>query len=109
LFDALLTRGLPLVLVSGACGLTALVLLRRGAPRLLQALAVGAVGTVIAGWGVAQYPYLLGTHTTISAAAAPEPTLWALTIVAAVALLMVVPSMALLFVLTQRGRLDTSH
>ena len=109
LFDALLTRGLPLVLLSGACGLTALVLLRRGAPRLLQALAVGAVGTVIAGWGVAQYPYLLGTHTTISAAAAPEPTLWALTIVAAVALLMVVPSMALLFVLTQRGRLDTSH
>jgi cytochrome bd ubiquinol oxidase subunit II len=109
LFDALLTRGLPLVLLSGACGLTALVLLRRGAPRLLQALAVGAVGTVIAGWGVAQYPNLLGTHTTISAAAAPEPTLWALTIVAAVALLMVVPSMALLFVLAQRGRLDTSH
>jgi cytochrome bd ubiquinol oxidase subunit II len=109
LFDALLTRGLPLVLLSGACGLTALVLLRRGAPRLLQALAVGAVGTVIAGWGVAQYPNLLGTHTTITAAAAPEPTLWALTIVAAVALLMVVPSMALLFVLAQRGRLDASH
>jgi cytochrome d ubiquinol oxidase subunit II len=109
LFDALLTRGLPLVLLSGACGLTALVLLRRAAPRLLQALAVGAVATVIAGWGVAQYPNLLGTHTTISAAAAPEPTLWALTIVAAVALLPVVPSMALLFVLAQRGRLDSSH
>jgi cytochrome bd ubiquinol oxidase subunit II len=109
LFDALLTRGLPLVLLSGACGLTALVLLRRGAPRLLQALAVGAVGTVIAGWAVAQYPNLLGTHTTITAAAAPEPTLWALTIVAAVALLMVVPSMALLFVLAQRGRFDASH
>jgi cytochrome d ubiquinol oxidase subunit II len=109
LFDALLTRGLPLVLLSGACGLTALVLLRRAAPRLVQALAVGAVATVIAGWGVAQYPNLLGTHTTISAAAAPEPTLWALTIVAAVALLIVVPSMALLFVLAQRGRLDSSH
>ena len=109
LFDALLTRGLPLVLLSGACGLTALVLLRRGTPRLLQALAVGAVATVIAGWGVAQYPNLLGTHTTISAAAAPEPTLWALTIVATVALLLVVPSMALLFVLVKRGRLDTSH
>jgi cytochrome d ubiquinol oxidase subunit II len=109
LFDALLTRGLPLVLLSGACGLTALVLLRRAALRLLQALAVGAVATVIAGWGVAQYPNLLGTHTTISATAAPEPTLWALTIVAAVALLLVVPSMALLFVLVQRGRLDSSH
>jgi cytochrome d ubiquinol oxidase subunit II len=109
LFDALLTRGLPLVLLSGACGLTALVLLRRAAPRLLQALAVGAVAAVIAGWGVAQYPDLLGTHTTISAAAAPTSTLWALTIVAAVALALVLPSMALLFVLAQRGTLDSSH
>jgi len=109
LFEALLTRGLPLVLLSGACGLTALLLLGRAAPRLVQALAVGAVAAVIAGWGVARYPNLLGTHTPISAAAAPEPTLWALTIVAAVALLLVVPSMGLLFVLAQRGRLDGSH
>ncbi len=64
---------------------------------------------MIAGWGVAQYPNLLGTYTTIGAAAAPAPTLWALTIVAAVALAVVVPSMALLFVLAQRGSLDTSH
>jgi cytochrome bd ubiquinol oxidase subunit II len=109
LLDGLLSRGLPLVVLSGACGLAALLLLRRAAPRLLQVLAVGAVAAVIAGWGVAQYPNLLGTHTTITAAAAPEPTLWALTIVVAVALAVVVPSIALLFVLAQRGSLDTSH
>jgi cytochrome bd ubiquinol oxidase subunit II len=109
LFDALLTRGLPLVVVSGLCGLTALLLVRRLPPRAVQGLAVLAVAAVIAGWGTAQYPYLLGTHTTIAEAAAPVPTLVSLTVVAAVALLVVVPSMALLFVLAQRGSLESSH
>jgi cytochrome d ubiquinol oxidase subunit II len=106
LFGGLLSRGLGLVIVSALCGLTALVLLQRLAPRLLQVLAVAAAGTIIAGWGVAQYPYLLGTHLTIGAAAAPAPTLVALTVVAAAALVLVVPSIGLLFVLQQRGRLE---
>jgi cytochrome d ubiquinol oxidase subunit II len=106
LFDGLLSRGLVFVLLSGLCGLGALALLRRGAPRLVQGLAVTAVGAVVVGWGVAQYPYLLGTHLTIGEAAAPSSTLVALTVVAALALLLVVPSMALLFVLEQRGRLE---
>jgi cytochrome d ubiquinol oxidase subunit II len=107
LFDGLLSRGLPLVVLSGACGLAALALLGRAAPRLLQGLAVTAVAAVVLGWGAAQYPFLLGTHLSIRAAAAPASTLWALTAVAAAALLLVVPSMALLFVLQQRGRLET--
>jgi cytochrome d ubiquinol oxidase subunit II len=106
LFDGLLSRALVLVVVSGLCGLGALVLIRRAAPRLVQGLAVTAVGAVVAGWGVAQYPYLLGTHLSIATAAAPAPTLFALTVVAAAALVLVVPSMALLFVLQQRGRLE---
>jgi cytochrome d ubiquinol oxidase subunit II len=108
LFDGLTGRGLPLVLVSAACGLASLALLHRASPRLLQALAVGAAGTVVAGWGVAQYPYLLGTHLRIGEAAAPDATLVSLTVVAAAALLVVVPAMALLFVLHQRGHLDTT-
>jgi cytochrome d ubiquinol oxidase subunit II len=108
LFDELVTRGLVLVVVSAACGLAALALLRRAAPRQVQGLAVAAVAAVIAGWGVAQYPYLLGTHLSIGAAAAPTATLWALTVVAAAAVLIVVPSMGLLFVLAQRGRLESS-
>jgi cytochrome d ubiquinol oxidase subunit II len=109
LFDALSTRGLPLVLLSGVCGLTALVLVRRLAPRVVQGLAVVAVAAIIAGWGTAQYPFLLGTHTTITEAAAPASTLVALTVVAAVAFAIVVPSMALLFALAQRGSLESSH
>jgi cytochrome d ubiquinol oxidase subunit II len=106
LFDGLLSRGLPLVVLSGACGLLALLLLSRAAPRLLQGLAVAAVASVVVGWGVAQYPYLLGTHLSIQVAAAPTSTLWSLTLVAAAALILVVPSLALLFSLQQRGRLE---
>ncbi|TQS42117.1 cytochrome d ubiquinol oxidase subunit II [Cryptosporangium phraense] len=106
LFDGLLSRGLPFVVVSGLCGVGALVLLGRAAPRVLQGLAVTAAGTIVAGWGVAQYPYLLGTHVTIAEGAAPSSTLWALTIIATIALLIVVPSLSLLFVLQQRGRLQ---
>jgi cytochrome d ubiquinol oxidase subunit II len=106
LFDGLLSRGLPLVILSGACGLLALLLLSRAAPRLLQGLAVAAVASVVVGWGVAQYPYLLGTHLSIQVAAAPTSTLWSLTLVAAAALILVVPSLGLLFSLQQRGRLE---
>jgi cytochrome d ubiquinol oxidase subunit II len=106
LFEGLLSRGLALVVVSGLCGLAALLLLGRLPPRVLQLLAVGAAGTIVAGWGVAQYPYLLGTHLSIPQAAAPSSTLVSLTVVATAALVLVVPSLGLLFVLQQRGRLE---
>ena len=106
LFHGLLSRSLVLVVVSGMCGLGALLLVDRAAPRLIQGLAVGAVAAIVVGWGVAQYPYLLGTHLSIEQAAAPTSTLVALTVVAVAAVLLVVPSMALLFALQQRGRLE---
>jgi cytochrome d ubiquinol oxidase subunit II len=106
LFDHLLGRALPLVLLSGLCGGASLLLVRRLDPRLVQAAAVSAVGAIVAGWGVAQYPYLLGTHVTIAEAAAPSSTLTALAVVAGAALVLVVPSVGLLFTLAQRGRLE---
>jgi cytochrome d ubiquinol oxidase subunit II len=109
LFSGLLGWGLPCVLASAACGLAALVLLPRAAPAPLRVLAVGAVATVVLGWGVAQYPQLLGTHLTVQQAAAPLPTLVTLTVVAAAALVLVVPATVLLFVLQQRRRLDSPH
>jgi cytochrome d ubiquinol oxidase subunit II len=109
LFAELTSRGLPAVLVSGVCGLAALVLLPRGDPALLRLLAVAAVVAVVVGWGVSQYPYLLGTHLTIDEAAAPAPTLWTLTLVAAAAVVLILPGFALLFMLQQRGRLETDE
>jgi cytochrome d ubiquinol oxidase subunit II len=106
LFERLLGPGLPFVVLSAGSGLAALVLLRSAEPRLVRALAVAAVVAVLLGWGVAQYPYLLGTHLTLSAAAAPVATLWSLTTIAVAAVLLCGPSLLLLYFLQERGRLE---
>ena len=78
----LLDRGWPLIMVSALAGLAALlVTVRPGRVRdrhLIRPLGALAVAAVLAGWGVAQYPYLLGTHLDIHAAAAPAATMAAL-------------------------------
>lgn len=107
LLDGLLRRGLPLVALSIGCGSIALVLLARGSANASRALAVGAVASVVLAWGVARYPLLLAPGLTVAAAAAPEGTLVALAVVAVVAALVVGPSIALLFILSQRSRLES--
>jgi cytochrome d ubiquinol oxidase subunit II len=106
LFDRLTGPALALVIISGVCGLAALVALRRASPTALRVLAVGAVAGVVGGWGVAQYPYLLGTHLRIDHAAAPGATLWSLVVVFALAAALCLPSLAWLYVLQQRGAFE---
>ena len=101
-YDRLVVEGLPLVIVSVLCGFGVLGLLLGRARRGLRPLAVGAVVAVIWGWAVAQFPYLLPTSLTISEAAAPDPTLDAVIIVFAVAAVVVLPSLALLYWLSQK-------
>jgi cytochrome d ubiquinol oxidase subunit II len=109
LYTHLLGRGWPLVVISVLAGIAALlatVLARfRARPATVRPLGAIAVATVLAGWGVAQYPYLLGTHLTIHAAAAPPATMNALGVVTVAALTLVVPSLGWLLLLTHRGAL----
>jgi cytochrome bd ubiquinol oxidase subunit II len=105
-YGRLTSEGLPLVIVSGLCGLGALVLLARGASRGARPLAVGAVVAVVWGWGVAQFPYLLPEKLRIDQAAAPDPTLTGVLIVFGVAVLLVIPAIALLFSLAQRSMIE---
>jgi cytochrome bd ubiquinol oxidase subunit II len=105
-YDRLTHEGLPLVIVSGLCGLGALVLLARGASRGARPLAVGAIVAVVWGWAVAQWPYLLPQKLTIEQAAAPDPTLTGLLIVFGVAIVLVIPAIALLFTLAQRSMVE---
>ncbi|GAA3817808.1 cytochrome d ubiquinol oxidase subunit II [Streptomyces chiangmaiensis] len=105
LFHQLRTVGAPLLGVSGLCGLAALLLLRRGRPSVVRALAALAIATVVAGWGVAQYPYLLGTHLTIQNAAAPSASLWVLFVVSCVAGALIAPSLFVLYTLQLRRKL----
>jgi len=105
-YDGLTSEGLPLVLASAAFGLGALVLLWRGARRGVRPLAVGAVVAVIWGWGVAQHPYLLPEKLTIADGAAGSATLTAVLIVFAVAVVVVIPALMLLYTLDQRSHLE---
>jgi cytochrome d ubiquinol oxidase subunit II len=105
-FDGLTGRALPLVIVSLLCGVGVLVLLLRGGRRGARPLAVGAVAAVIWAWGVAQHPYLLPEKLTISQAAAPSDSLTVLLIVFGIAVVAVLPSLALLFVLVHRNLVE---
>jgi cytochrome d ubiquinol oxidase subunit II len=106
LFTHLTGRALPLTIISALAGALALALMRRGGPRLIRTLASVAVAALVAGWGVAQYPYLLGTHTSLTDAAAPSSSLTALVVVFAAAAVIVAPSITLLYRLQQRGQLE---
>jgi cytochrome d ubiquinol oxidase subunit II len=107
-YDGLTSEALPLAILSGLCGLAALVTLLRGARRGMRPLAALAVAAVIWGWGVAQFPYLLPTSLEISEAAAPGPTLVSVLVVFGVAAVLILPSLGLLYVLTQRGMVGES-
>jgi cytochrome bd ubiquinol oxidase subunit II len=104
-FDGFTSRALPLVVLSALCGGGSLVLLLRRSPRGARLLAAGAVASIVWAWGVAQWSYILPTSLKVSAAAAPSATLTTLLVVFGVAAVVIVPSLALLYVLDQRSML----
>jgi cytochrome bd ubiquinol oxidase subunit II len=105
-YDGLTGPGLPLVILSAVCGLTGLGLLITARIRGLRPAAVGAIVAVIWGFFVAQHPYMLPEQLTISDAAGAGASLTAVIVVFGVAALLVVPSLALLYVLSQRDVLE---
>jgi cytochrome d ubiquinol oxidase subunit II len=104
-FHGLARNGRGFVLLSASCGVGALTLVASGIVRATRGLAVGAVVCLLAGWGVAQYPYLLPTSLTIEAGAGAPGTLAWILVVFLIAAVTAVPALGLLFVLDQRGRL----
>ncbi|WP_405827459.1 cytochrome d ubiquinol oxidase subunit II [Streptomyces sp. NBC_01176] len=105
LFHQLSHRGLPLMVLAALCGIVGMAEARLGRRTGRREIAALAIAAVVVGWGVAQYPFLLGTHLRIHQAAAPDTTLAVLLGVACVAALIILPSLILLFRLSGQGRL----
>ena len=101
---------LPLVAISIAAGIAVLGMLwlRWYHAVALRATAAIAVATVVFGWGLAQYPYLLPTSLTLAAGSAPTAALIAEFVVAGLAVLLVAPGFALLYYLQQRHMLTAA-
>jgi cytochrome d ubiquinol oxidase subunit II len=107
LYEGLTSRALPLVIASAICGIASLVLLLRGRSlQVARLLSIGAVATVVVGWGVAQWPYMLPESLKVSQAAGPTGTLEAVLVVFVVAAVVILPSLGLLYVLMQKSLLE---
>jgi cytochrome d ubiquinol oxidase subunit II len=106
LYDGLTSGGgLACVIVSGVAGVTTLALEWREQFEVARYTAAAAVAAIVAGWALAQEPYLLPPHLTVSEAAAPHATLLALVIAACVGMALLIPALAWLFRLAISGRL----
>jgi cytochrome bd ubiquinol oxidase subunit II len=106
LFDDLTSgAGLACVLLSGAAGLVTLWLEWRERFEVARYTAAAAVTAIVAGWAVAQQPYLLPPDLTVEQAAAPNATLVALLVSTALGMLILVPALAWLFRLALSGRI----
>jgi cytochrome bd ubiquinol oxidase subunit II len=101
LSDGLLGRALPLLVVAALAGAFTLVLLYRRSYSIARIFAAAAVGAVITGWGVGQYPWMLVDQLTITDAAGAHTTLTALLVFIALAVVIVLPPLSYLIWLTQ--------
>jgi cytochrome bd ubiquinol oxidase subunit II len=106
LYDDLLSgAALACVIGSAAAGLLTLWLEWRERFELARYTAAAAVGAIVAGWALAQEPYLLPPGLTVEEAAAPDDTLAALLIAAAIGMALLVPALVWLFRLALSGKL----
>jgi cytochrome bd ubiquinol oxidase subunit II len=97
----LLTHASPLLMIGALAGLSTLILLYRRSYSAARFPAAAAVGSVITGWGVGQYPWMLVDEVTINDAAGADSTLAGLLVVIVLAGVIVLPALGYLLWLTQ--------
>jgi cytochrome d ubiquinol oxidase subunit II len=96
---------LAALIVSVLAGASTLELVRRRRFEAARYSAALAVAAVIAGWAIAQYPLLL-PGLTVRQAAAPHDTLVVVVVAVLAGGVILFPSLAVLFRLVLRGRLE---
>ena len=102
LSHGLRTAASPLLVLAAVAGVATLALLYRKRFAVARIPAVAAVASVVTGWGVGQYPWLLVDQVTINDGAGADATLVGLLIVVGLAGVVVLPALAYLFRLTQQ-------
>ncbi|MFK4144868.1 cytochrome d ubiquinol oxidase subunit II [Streptomyces sp. NPDC004065] len=98
--------GLAFVVVAVLATLTTAWLLRRPSGAWSRVTAVAVVASSVLAWGMAQRPYLIPTSLTVAEGAGAHTTLRWLALVTLVALVLVVPAVALLYWLDTHGELQ---
>jgi cytochrome d ubiquinol oxidase subunit II len=101
LWEGLIGRAAPVVVLSALGGIATLVLLWRKRFGPARGTAVVAVAAVMAGWGIGQYPWVLVDQVTIAEAAGATATLQGLLVAVGIAAVVVGPALGYLFYLTQ--------
>jgi len=97
--------GLVAVIASVAAGAATLSFVASNRLEAARWSAAAAVGTLVAGWALAQEPRFL-PGLTVEEAAAPDSTLVALLVSLAIGAAILIPSLVLLFGLVLGGRFD---
>ena len=100
-YEGLSGRAAPLIVVSAAAGLATLWLLWRRRFAGARFTAIIAVVSVVLGWGVGQYPWLLVDEVLIEDAGGAPATLTGLLVAVGLAVVIVVPALSYLLWLTQ--------
>ncbi len=95
--------------VSTLAGIATIALLAARRYPAARYSAAAAVVTIVAGWGIAQSPYILPPDLTIQQAAAADNVLIGLLVAIAIGLFLLVPSLLLLYGLVLGGRFDPSE
>lgn len=104
-FERLLHTAWPLVLVSVAAGVLALLMTALARTPIVRPVAALAVASVLAAWGWAQYPYLLPRSLTLAGGSGPPTALSAQLVIAGIAVVFVGPMFGYLYWLQQHGAL----
>jgi cytochrome d ubiquinol oxidase subunit II len=90
-------RALPVVVLGVLCALASGLALRVRAYRIARVTSIGQVAFLLAGWCLAEFPYLVFPDLTLEAAAAPQSTLRFVIGTLPVGALLIAPSLWFLF------------
>lgn len=95
-------RSWPFVALSAAAGVASMALLWVRRHTLASIFAAAAVGAVILGWGLGQYPVLVPPSITVETARAPANVHWTMAAVMGVGALFVLPALGYLLYIFKR-------